>query len=365
MLYVSSNTLRWLSAAAILTTATATFSLCAADLTSELPTFRRLFSLVGDYPIGVATSRTDYESLDLTAGRLYISKMGEGKLLVFDTGGKRLLNQIDGFPKITGVLVVGELHRVYASVPGSGLASSVDVGLGMLGLSSGRGEIIILDTNNLKVIARLPGGVFPDGIAYDSHDARIFVSDEIGAAVRAVDVRSNRMLMRIDIGGEAGNAQYDSVTLRAYVAVQSRDELAVIDPAKLELVDRHKLDGCHHPHGLALASTGFVGYVACDGNDVLATVDLVTMKVLRLVPVAHDPDVLVIDQSAQRLYVASESGNVSTFDISNVWEPVSLGEVFVGADAHSVAVDPITHLLYFPIADLDGHAALRVLRPGN
>jgi len=365
LFYVPSIALRWLSVAAFLTTATATFGLCAANHTSELPTFRPLFSLVGDYPIGAATSRTDYVSLDLTAGRLYISKMGEGKLLVFDTHGKRLLNQLDGFPKITGVLAVGELQRVYASVPGSGLASSVDVGLGMLGLSSGRGQIVILDTNNLKVMARLPGGVFPDGIAYDPRDERIFVSDEFGAAVRAIDVKSNRMLARIDTGGEAGNVQYDSIMLRAYVAIQSRNELAVIDPAKLVLVDHYKLDGCHHPHGLALASTGFVGYVACDGNDVLATVDLVTMKVLRLVPVAHDPDVLVVDQSAQRLYVASESGNVSTFDVSNVREPVSLGEVFVGADAHSVAVDPITHLLYFPIADLDGHAALRVLRPGN
>ena len=365
MVYVSSITLRWLSVAAILATATATSSWCAASLSTELPTFRRLFTLVGDYPIGTATSRIDYESLDLTAGRLYISKMGEGKLLVFDTGGKRLLNQVDGFPKITGVLAVGELHRVYASVPGSGLASSVDVGLGMLGLSSGRGEIVVLDSNNLRVMARLPGGVFPDGLAYDPHDARIFVSDEFGAAVIAIDVKSNRVLVRINAGGEVGNVQYDSVTQRAYVAVQSRDELAVIDPAKLVLVGTDKIDGCHHPHGLAVAPTGMVGYVACDENDVLATVDLLTMKVLHLLPVAHDPDVLVIDQSAQRLYVASESGNVSAFDVSNVREPVSLGEVFVGGDAHSVAVDPITHVLYFPIADLDGHAAIRVLRPAN
>src|SRR5690348_2317088 len=94
----------------------------------------RLFSPAGDYPLGASVNRVDYESIDPAARRLYISKMGGGQLLVFDIDRNKLVAQLDGFPKVTGVLVVPELHKVYASVPGSGVLSSISVGLGMAGL---------------------------------------------------------------------------------------------------------------------------------------------------------------------------------------------------------------------------------------
>jgi hypothetical protein len=129
--------------------------------------WQKLFALVGDYPLGAAVNRTDYESVDSDGRRLYIAKMGGGQLLVFDLDHNKLVAQLDGFPKVTGVLVVPELHKVYASVPGSGVLSSISVGLGMAGLFSGHGEVAVRDTRTLKELARIPAGVFPDGIAYD------------------------------------------------------------------------------------------------------------------------------------------------------------------------------------------------------
>lgn len=53
---------------------------------------------------------------------------------------------------------------------------------------------------------------------------------------------------------------------------------------------------------------------------------------------------------------------LSSFDIANVRAPRALGDVFVGGNAHSVAVDPRTHRLYFPLADVKGKMVLRVLQ---
>lgn len=165
------------------------------------------------------------------------------------------------------------------------------------------------------------------------------------------------------MGGEVGNVEYDPVTAKVYAPIQSRDELATIDPVSALLVTRHALAGCKHPHGLAIAPNVAVGYVACDGNDRLLTVDLIRGTILDSEPLAHDPDVLAIDAGARRLYVASESGNLSSFDIATVVRPTSLGDVFVGDGAHSVAVDPLSHRLYLPLADLQGRSVLRVLTP--
>ena len=323
----------------------------------------RLFSLVGDYPLGASVNRTDYESVDAAARRLYISKMGGGQLLVFDLEHEILVVQLDGFPKVTGVLVVPELHKVYASVPGSGVAQSLFVGLGMAGLSSGHGVIAIRDTQTLKELARLPGGVFPDGLAYDPKDHRVFVSDELGSALTVIDANSDKYVGRIDTGGEVGNVRYDLPAEKIYVPVQSRDELIALDPVRNAVLARYALAGCEHPHGFIIAPKGGVGYVACDGNDKLLTVDLATGHVLNRQPVAHDPDVLAVDADARRLYIAAESGNLSTFDIADPNAPASLGDVFIAADAHTVAVDPVSHRLYFALANLNGHAVLRVLAP--
>ena len=323
----------------------------------------RLFSPAGDYPLGASVNRTDYESIDPAARRLYISKMGGGQLLVFDIDRNKLVAQLDGFPKVTGVLVVPELHKVYASVPGSGVLSSISVGLGMAGLSSGHGEVAVRDTRTLKELARVPAGIFPDGIAYDPRDRRIFVSDELGSALTVIYGVSDRFVARIDTGGEVGNVRYDAQTGDIFVPVQSHNQLIRVDPRKASVVARYGLAGCEHPHGFIAAPEGKFGYIACDENDRLMTVELASGGLLSNEPVAHDPDVLTIDRAANRLYVAAESGNLSTYDIGKREKPVSLGDVFIAPGAHTVAVDPVSHRLYFALADLGGRATLRVLAP--
>ncbi len=323
----------------------------------------RLFTLVADVPLGRKANRIDYLSLDAGAGRLYVSLMGAGKLLVFDTAENKPLEELDGFPKTTGVLAVPSLHRVFSSVPGGGLGPSLAQGLGMLGLSSGHGAVAIVDTETLRVIARLPGGVFPDGIAYDPKDNRVFVSDEMGSAVTVIDPARNRVIARIAAGGEVGNVQYDPASAKLYAPIQSRNELAIFDAANATRSGAYPLSGCRHPHGLAIPPGTAIGYVACDENDVLVTVDLRTGKELSHLPLGHDPDVLAMDGTAKRLYVASESGNLSTFDIASPAAPVPLGDNFVGRNAHSVAVDPVTHRLYLPLADAGGKSVMRIIAP--
>ena len=325
--------------------------------------YQGLFVKSADIALGDRTSRFDYESLDPETGRLFIAKMGAGQLVVFDVRSATVIAQLDGFPKVTGVLAVPSLHRVYASAPGAGIGASLGVALGMAGLSSGGGAIVAVDSLSLKQLARIPAGVFPDGIAYDPDDRRIFVSDELGGAVTAIDAESGKVLARIAAGGETGNVQYDPLTRKIYVPIQSRNELATIDPRMLRVTGRVPLAGANHPHGLHLAAAAAIGYVACDENDRLLVVDLKSGKVLQTLPLGHDPDVLAADPGFNRLYVASESGMLSVFDTADPAGLKKLGDVFAGTNAHSVAVDPASHRLYLPLPDLDAKAVMRVLTP--
>lgn len=77
--------------------------------------------------------------------------------------------------------------------------------------------------------------------------------------------------------------------------------------------------------------------------------------------VGREPDVLAFDPGLRRLYVASESGEVRVF--AALKERLKVLGTYAAPQAHSVAVNTVTHEVYLPLADVGGHPVLRILAP--
>ena len=73
------------------------------------------------------------------------------------------------------------------------------------------------------------------------------------------------------------------------------------------------------------------------------------------------PDVVAFDSGLGRLYVSAESGTVTVFE-ENKHDLRKLGQFHL-PHAHTVAVDPKSHLVYFPLENVDGHPLLRIMKP--
>ncbi|MDB4893475.1 MAG: hypothetical protein JWL61_5330 [Gemmatimonadetes bacterium] len=326
---------------------------CAATATSMTPAGwtapalpsagpRGRLRTVADIPLPGPSNRFDYQSVDPTTGRLYISHMNAGTLVVFDIDSSRVVADIGGVERATGVLAVPAQHKVYVS-------------------AAGRHELVAFDDRTLKEAGRVSNIRFPDGIAYAPAEQKVFVSDEAGDADVVVDARTVTRRSAIALGGEAGNTQYDSVSHCIVVAVQTRNQLVAIDPATERIVARYDLPGSDHPHGFAIDAPGRLAFVTGEGNATLQVVDLRTMRVLSSHPVGGDPDVLAWDAAWRRLYVASESGVLTVFAVQGaVFE--KLEELHI-PHAHTVSVDPRTHRVYLPLENLGGRPVLRILQP--
>jgi DNA-binding beta-propeller fold protein YncE len=299
-----------------------------------------VLKLVADVPLAGGKGRFDYQSLDPVSGRLYIAQMGAGRLVVFDIRADTVVASLPGFPRATGVLAVPSLSRVYASV--------VD-----------RHELAVVDAATLRVRARVTDIRYPDGIAYAPEAEKIFVSDQFGWRDIVVDARGDSTLGAIPLGGEAGNTQYDSIAKRIWVAVQTRNQLVAIDPATDRITGRYDLPGADHPHGLYLDAPHRLAFVACEGNARLLVVDLNSMRVAASHRVGEDPDVLAFDPGLGRLYVAAESGVVTVFQKRG--RALDLVGEYRAPGAHSVAVDPVSHRVYLPLANVGGQPVLRIM----
>jgi hypothetical protein len=90
--------------------------------------------------------------------------------------------------------------------------------------------------------------------------------------------------------------------------------------------------------------------------------NLHTNKIESEFSLGSEPDVLAYDLGAGRLYVASESGPVSEFMVSN-HNVAKAGEQVVGRNAHTVAVEPSTHEVFFPLKSVGGRPVLRIMSP--
>lgn len=302
-------------------------------------------SQVADIPLPGHATRFDYQTVDAAARRLYIAHLGDGSLLVFDLDGQRVVREVPGLPSVHGVVAAPDRHLLLAT-------------------ATADKTLALIDDRTFQVQSRVPGGQYPNGLAYDPVSGRAFVSNNRGTGVAVVDVKTATALPGIDVGGGAGNTQYDAASGHVLAAVHGQGFLADIDPAASRVVSRIALPGEHSCHGLLVASDSRLAFAACHGNGPqLAVVDLPARRQVQTLPLPPDVDVLAFDPGLQRLYAAAETGTVAVFAVAQDHSVTELGRGFVGPDAHSVAVDPATHRVYFPVANVDGHPVLRVMAP--
>ena len=196
-------------------------------------------------PLPGPSNRFDYTSIDPTANTLYIAHMDAGQLLVFDLRRRRVVRTIAA-PGVHGVIAVPQL------------APRLRVG--------DRRPAAVHDRQPHRTRARsAPAGAYPDGLVYDPVERHVFVSDESGGIEAVFDAAGHR-IATVQLGGEAGNVQYDAGSGKVLADVQTRNEVAVIDPHSNRVVRRVALPGCDHPHGLLVDAPRRLAFVACDAT---------------------------------------------------------------------------------------------------
>lgn len=359
----------------------------------------------GHAPIkGMPFDGFDFQTLDPRTGLLFITHAGPGssKLLLDQKQlppGTHFQSQLVVFDikkqAVTGTIAIPDVHGVVA-VPELGHVYAADV----------KDErIYVIDERTLHVITTIALGLHPcatlpcegpDALVYDPADQKVFVSDNgIDNAhqnLGVIDVQTNRLVAEIPLGQDRfgdviGHPQYDPVSHHLFVTVQPQVQqvtttptstpttpalpaarLLTIDPATLQVLARLTISNthaCSDPHGLVIDSAQRVAFTACRVTHSLLMIDLKSMKLSGPLSVVLKPDILRLDLATHRLYVPGASG-VSVFDERSAASglPKKLGNFVVSkGTSHTLEVDPVTHVLYFPVQDAHGNPVLRVMQP--
>jgi YVTN family beta-propeller protein len=282
-------------------------------------------------------------AIDPGQAKLVLAHLGDSAVVVVDTHTKSVLGQVGKVSQVHGVLVAPELGRIYAT-------------------ATGTDELVVIDEARLTPLARVPVGRYPDGLAHAASAHKVYVSDKEGKTESVIDTRTNKRIATIALGSTVGNSQYDPVSGHIFINAEGKGELLEVDPAADRIVARTVLPNADGNHGLLIEPKLRLAFVACEGHDKLLVVDLRDRRLRAEFAVAGEPDVLAYDPGLGILYVATESGPVHLFHV-RAGAVAKVGEVRVGPNAHTVAVDPVSHEAYFPLRQAGGRPVLRVMRP--
>ena len=302
--------------------------------------------LVADAPLPGSSNRFDYQEIDAAHGHLVVAHMNDSSVLVLNLADASIAAELDGIPTPRGVTS----------------------GDGRIFVTSTPSKLVIIDGDLLKEISRVTTGAAPDGVGYDPVDHVVGVSDQSEGAVSLIADKGDGARVAVPVGVETGNVIFDAgrkVFWAAAVQASPPDQLVEIDPVAESVTKRIDLPGCDGAHGVRLHPDGKSAFVACEGNDKVARVDLDGASVLATAPSGSGPDVMSVDSTLGWLYVAAESGNLVVFDIG---QPglVTIDRERPGSSAHSVAVDVATHRVFFPLTSgPSGTPVMRIMQPAE
>lgn len=305
--------------------------------------------LVADVPLTGAAVRFDYQDFDAAKGNLVIAHMNDASVVVVKTSDGSVVKTIPGIPKARGVAVGANVGRIF--------------------VTSSPNKLAILDDDSFAEIARVDTGASPDGVAWDAKDEIVGVSDQRDGAASLLANSGTGARKQVPLGSETGNIVYDGSRGLFWITVVDKappDRLVAIDPVAAKTTTSLPIPGCSGAHGLRIHPNGGSAFIACEENSKMARIDLVgAAHAVDLAPSGADPDVLAIDPGLGWLYVAAESGNLVVFDIGKPGL-VSIDEEHPGDASHSVAVDPTTHHVFFPLMKgPSGAPVLRIMKPAG
>jgi hypothetical protein len=268
----------------------------------------------------------DYVRVDPAVDRVFVTR--GGSVMAIDLATKQVTNGLVPGPREHIALPVNGGSEILVTEGGSDTAVFADARTGAAG-------------------AQVATGKGPDSATLDPRSGLVMVMDHIGGKVTLVDPKAKKAVGEIDVGGTLEEGAADGQG-RAFVAVEDKHEIAVLDLKDRKVTARWALPGCDGPTGLAYNAQDKLLIAACDGAT--AVVHASDGKVVAMLPTGKGADGAVYDAKARLAFVpAGRDGTLSVIGFAG-GKPQVLETVPTQRGARTIAVDERTGRLYLPSA---------------
>jgi YVTN family beta-propeller protein len=175
--------------------------------------------------------------------------------------------------------------------------------------------VSVIDTATNKVVATIPVGSGPEGVAFTPDGTRVYVPNELSGTASVIDTATNTVFATVPVGTMPFGVAVTPDGTRVYVTNQSSNSVSVIDTAT-NTVTATLLVGAG-PYGVAVTPDGSQAYVANQLDGTVSVIDTATETVTATVTVGTNPSLLAVTPDGSHAWVTNlGSATVSVIDTS-------------------------------------------------
>lgn len=233
-------------------------------------------------------------------------------------------------------------------------AMPVNGGAEVLVTNGGTATAVFIDAKTSAVVATVPTGKGPDAVTFDAKTGLVLVMDHAGGQITLIDPKTHKVAGTIEVGGDLEAAAVDG-TGKAYVNVENKNEIAVIDIVGRKVVTRYALTGCDGPTGIAYDAADKLLIAACDGST--DVIEAATGKVRQTLATGKGADGVVFDPRQKLAFVPSgREGTMAVIAFAK-GKGMIIDTVPTQVGARTIALDERSGRVYLPTAKFAPAAA--------
>lgn len=274
----------------------------------------------------------DYVTADPQNHRLFVTRSTH--TIVVDAESGKQLGDIPGQKRSHGVAIVPKLNRGFITDGG------------------GSGAIVVFDLTSYAVLGQIPTVPDSDGIIYDAKLDRVLaVSGDEGVLMTFrpdIDPKSGRV-EQIKLGGAPEFLASDG-SGKVYINLEDKDVVAVVDLNSKSVVARWPVAPGGHPVGMSMDARTHRLFIGCRNPQKLVVMNSENGKVEASLPIGAGVDATGFHEG--QAFASCRDGSLTVAgEKASGFEVVQTVKTPDGA--RTMAIDPATHRIYLPTAELE------------
>lgn len=269
----------------------------------------------------------DYLAIDPASGHLFVAHGTQVNVL--DKTSGRQLAVIDSTLGVHGI--------AFDDARGKGY------------ISDGRlNRVTVFDLKSFRVLKQIPVGANPDAIFYEDYSGKIITCNGRSQDLSIIDPATDQVLATTPVGGKPETAVSDGKG-KIFVNIENKSEIALVDARDFSVKARWSIAPGESPTGLVLDRKHNRLFAGCD-NKLLVVMDAANGKLVTTVPIGDGCDGVGFDESLHLVFASCGEGTLTVIRQLTADRYEVQANVPTQRGARTMAVDPVTHLVYLPTA---------------
>jgi DNA-binding beta-propeller fold protein YncE len=273
----------------------------------------------------------DYVTVDAPNHRLFVTRATHTQAIDASTG--KLLADIPGQVRSHGVALVPKLNRGFITDGG------------------GKGAILIFDLKTYAVLGNIPTMPDSDGIIYDHEANRVLAVSGDGDALMIFDPNIDPKTGHVETIPLGGAPEFlASDGNRAYINLEDKDLVAVVDLKTHKVVDRWSVAPGGHPVGMAIDRMHHRLFIGCRNPQKMIVMNTETGKVEADLPIGAGVDATRYDRG--QAFASCRDGSLTV--IGEKDGKLAVEQVVKTAEgARTMGLDGETQTIFLPTAEME------------